>query len=224
MLIIEDDVKMAEVLQRGLEAEGYRVEVAHDGVDGLWMATETAADVILLDIMLPGMNGFLVCKAIRERQIWTPILMLTAKDGEFDEAEGLDTGADDYLVKPFSFAVLLARLRALLRRAHDPPVPLSVGDLRIDPAAQRVWRGDIEITLTTRQFEVLEYLVRRTGQVLSKADILDGVWMHDFDGDPNIVEVYVRRLRRAVDEPFQRHSLETVRGAGYRIVNDGSAA
>jgi DNA-binding response OmpR family regulator len=170
------------------------------------------------------MNGFLVCKAIRERQIWTPILMLTAKDGEFDEAEGLDTGADDYLVKPFSFAVLLARLRALLRRAHDPPVPLAVGDLRIDPAAQRVWRGDIEITLTARQFEVLEYLVRRTGQVLSKAEILDGVWMHDFDGDPNIVEVYVRRLRRALDEPFQRHSLETVRGAGYRIVNDGPSA
>ena len=220
--MIEDDVKTAAALQRGLEAEGYRVELAHDGNDGLWLATETGADVIVLDIMLPGLNGFLLCKQLRDRQIWTPILMLTAKDGEFDEAEGLDTGADDYLVKPFSFPVLLARLRALLRRAHDAPAPLDVGDLRIDPAAKRVWRGDIEVNLTARQFEVLEFLVRRTGQVQSKSDILDGVWMHDFDGDPNIVEVYVKRLRRAIDEPFSRRSIETVRGAGYRLVDDGA--
>lgn len=218
VLVIEDDVKTAAALQRGLETEGYRVEVAHDGHDGLWLATETGADVIVLDIMLPGMNGYLICKALREREIWTPILMLTAKDGEFDEAEGLDTGADDYLVKPFSFPVLLARLRALLRRAHDQPIAMRVGDLRIDPAAKRVWRGDVEVALTTRQFEVLEFLVRRVGQVLSKSDILDGVWMHDFDGDPNIVEVYVKRLRRAIDEPFDRQSIETVRGAGYRLI------
>ncbi len=222
VLVIEDDVKTADALRRGLEADGYRVDVAHDGNDGLWLAVEVGADVIVLDIMLPGLNGYRVCRSIRERDIRTPILMLTAKDGEWDEAEGLDTGADDYLVKPFSFPVLLARLRALLRRAGDVPAPLSVGDLRIEPSGRRTWRGEYEISLTTRQFEVLEFLVRRAGQVMSKSDILDGVWQHDFDGDPNIVEVYVKRLRRAIDEPFARRSIETVRGAGYRIVDDGS--
>lgn len=220
ILVIEDDVKMAASLQRGLEAEGYRVDVANDGHDGLWLASESGADLILLDIMLPGINGYVICRTLRERGIWTPILMLTAKDGEFDEAEGLDTGADDYLVKPFSFTVLLARVRALLRRrSGDIPAPVSVGDLRLDSATRRVWRGEHEIELTTRQFEVLEYLIRREGQVLSKAGILAGVWTHDFDGDPNIVEVYIKRLRRAVDEPFGRASIETVRGAGYRIVD-----
>ncbi len=220
VLVIEDDEKTAAALRRGLEAEGYRVDVAHDGVDGLWIATEVGADVIVLDIMLPGLNGFRLCRSLREQEIRTPILMLTAKDGEWDEAEGLDTGADDYLVKPFSFPVLLARLRALLRRAGDVPAPVSVGDLRIDAGERRTWRRDTEIALTTRQFEVLEFLVRRAGQVQSKGDILDGVWQHDFEGDPNIVEVYVKRLRRAVDEPFGRRSIETVRGAGYRIVDD----
>ena len=224
VLVIEDDERTAAALRRGLEAEGYRVEVAHDGVDGLWLATETGADVIVLDIMLPGLNGFRVCRSIREREIRTPILMLTAKDGEWDEAEGLDTGADDYLVKPFSFPVLLARLRALLRRAGDVPAPISIGDLRIDTGARRTWRGDVEITLTARQFEVLEFLVRRAGQVQSKRDILEGVWQHDFDGDPNIVEVYVKRLRRAIDEPFDRRSIETLRGAGYRLVDDGAGS
>jgi len=224
VLVIEDDVKTAAALQRGLEAEGYGVEVAHDGHDGLWLATETGADVIVLDIMLPGLNGYKLCTSLRARGITIPILMLTAKDGEWDEAEGLDTGADDYLVKPFSFPVLLARLRALLRRGDHAPAPVSVGDLRIDSGERRTWRGDTEITLTARQFEVLEFLVRRAGQVLSKTDILEGVWMHDFDGDPNIVEVYVKRLRRAVDEPFRRRSIETVRGAGYRIVDDGPAS
>ena len=224
MLVIEDDVKTAAALKRGLEQEGYRVEVAHDGLDGLWLATETGADAIVLDIMLPGMNGYLVCKTLREREIWTPILMLTAKDGEYDEAEGLDTGADDYLIKPFSYPVLLARLRALLRRGHEAPVPLQVGDLRLDPTTRRVWRGDTEVVLTTRQFEVLEFLVRRAGQVQSKSDILEGVWTHEFDGDPNIVEVYVRRLRRAIDEPFDLQSIETVRGAGYRLVENGTAS
>ncbi len=223
VLVIEDDEKTAAALQRGLEAEGYRVEVAFDGIDGLWLATETGADVIVLDVMLPGLNGYRVCRTLREREVRTPILMLTAKDGEWDEAEGLDTGADDYLVKPFSFPVLLARLRALLRRADHAPAPAAVGDLRIDSAARRTWRGGTEVALTARQFEVLEFLVRRAGQVQSKSDILDGVWQHDFDGDPNIVEVYVKRLRRAVDEPFGRRSIETVRGAGYRIVDDGAA-
>jgi DNA-binding response OmpR family regulator len=222
VLVVEDDAKTAAALRRGLEADGYRVEVAADGQEGLWLATETGADVIVLDIMLPGMNGYRVCRALRDRGIWTPILMLTAKSGEWDEAEGLDTGADDYLVKPFSFPVLLARLRALLRRAAEPPVPMDVGDLRIDPGARRVWRGATEIELTARQFEVLEFLVRRSGEVQSKFDILEGVWLHDFDGDPNIVEVYVRRLRRALDEPFGRRSIETVRGAGYRIVDDAA--
>ncbi len=222
VLVIEDDHKIVAALRRGLEAEGYRVETAADGQEGLWLASETGADVIVLDIMLPGLNGYRVCRTLRERGIWTPILMLTAKDGEWDEAEGLDTGADDYLVKPFSFPVLLARLRALLRRSAETPVALEVGDLRIDPGSRRVWRGVDEIDLTTRQFEVLEFLVRRAGVVQSKRDILEGVWLHEFDGDPNIVEVYVRRLRRALDEPFGRHSIETVRGAGYRIVDDSS--
>ena len=224
LLVIEDDVKTAASLQRGLEAEGYRVELAHDGHDGLWMATEGAYDAIVLDIMLPGMNGYRICHELRARHLWMPILMLTAKDGEYDEAEGLDTGADDYLVKPFSFAVLLARLRALLRRPAEPPAPLEGGDLRIEPGPRRVWRGETEIELTARQFDVLEYLVRRAGDVHSKADILAGVWSHDFDGDPNIVEVYVKRLRRAIDEPFARHSIETVRGAGYRLVPDDGDA
>ena len=222
MLVIEDDEKTATALRRGLTAEGYTVDVAHDGNDGLWIAIESGADVIVLDIMLPGMNGYRVCRELREREIRTPILMLTAKDGEWDEAEGLDTGADDYLVKPFSFPVLAARLRALLRRAADAPAPISVGDLRIDPGRRRVWRGEVEVDLTARQFDVLEFLVRRSGQVQSKGDILRGVWAHDFDGDPNIVEVYVRRLRQAIDEPFDRHSIETVRGAGYRWVDDGA--
>ncbi len=223
VLVIEDDERTAAALRRGLEAEGYRVDVAHDGEDGLWMASESGADAIVLDIMLPRLNGYLVCRGLRERGVTTPILMLTAKDGELDEAEGLDTGADDYLVKPFSFAVLLARLRALLRRAGEPPAPVEVGDLRIDPGARRVWRGDVAIELTARQFDVLEFLVRRAGLVQSKGDILDGVWPHDFDGDPNVVEVYVKRLRRAIDEPFGRRSIETVRGAGYRIVDERSA-
>jgi len=220
VLVVEDDTATAEALRRGLTAEGYVVVVAHDGNDGLWLATETAADVIVLDVMLPGMNGYRVCQTLRERGVWTPILMLTAKDGEWDEAEGLDTGADDYLVKPFSFTVLLARLRVLLRRPAEAPRPLTVGDLRLDVRQRRVWRADQPIDLTARQFDLLELLVRRKGDVLSKTEILDGVWPYDFDGDPNVVEVYVGRLRRAIDEPFGRHSIETLRGAGYRLVDD----
>jgi DNA-binding response OmpR family regulator len=222
LLLVEDDTKIAAAVRRGLEAEGYTVEVAADGTDGLWMATEGSYDLIVLDIMLPGRNGFQICADLRAADDWTPILMLTAKDGDLDEAEALDTGADDYLTKPFSFPVLLARVRALLRRGSgQEPVPVTAGDLRIDPGTRRVWRADEEVSLTAREFDVLEFLVRRRDQVLSKADILDGVWEHDFDGDPNIVEVYVRRLRRKIDEPFGHRSIETLRGAGYRIVDDG---
>jgi two-component system, OmpR family, response regulator len=218
LLLVEDDVKLAGAVRRGLEAEGHSVEVAHDGDEGLWRATEGTYDLVVLDIMLPGRNGYRVCADLRAAGDWTPILMLTAKDGDLDEAEALDTGADDFLTKPFSFAVLAARVRALLRRGADRAVaPQAVGDLRLDPARRRAWRGEREIGLTAREFDVLALLVRRAGEVLSKAQILAGVWDSDFEGDPNVVEVYVRRLRRKVDEPFGRRSITTVRGAGYRI-------
>ena len=218
LLLVEDDRKIAAAVRRGLEAEGFQVEVSVDGEDGLWRATEGTYDLLVLDIMLPGRNGFQICADLRSAGDWTPILMLTAKDGDLDEAEALDSGADDYLTKPFSFPVLVARVHALLRRsAGGPPNPVSVGNLRVDPGGRRVWRGDVEISLTAREFEVLHHLVRRQGQVLSKNDILAGVWDYNFDGDPNIVEVYVGRLRRKVDEPFGEQSIQTVRGAGYRI-------
>jgi two-component system OmpR family response regulator len=218
LLLIEDDVKIATAVKRGLEAEGFRVEVSHDGDDGLWRATEGAFDLLLIDLMLPGRNGFQICADLRAAGDWTPILVLTAKDGDLDEAEALDTGADDYLTKPFSFPVLVARVRALLRRTSGRnPTPVLVGDLRIDPGQRRAWRGEVLLKLTTRELDVLELLVRRAGQVLSKQDILAGVWEYDFDGDPNIVEVYIGRLRRKVDEPFGRQTIETVRGAGYRL-------
>jgi DNA-binding response OmpR family regulator len=218
VLVVEDEKRLAAGLKKGLQAEGFAVDVALNGTDGLWMATERPCDAIVLDIMLPGMNGFQVCAALREANIWTPILMLTAKSGDLDEAEALDTGADDYLTKPFSFPVLVARVHALLRRAADRrPVPLSVGDLRLDPAAHRVWRGDDELNLTAREFDVLQFLVRRAGRVMAKREILAGVWEHDFEGDPNIVEVYIRRLRRKIDEPYGRRSITTIRGAGYRL-------
>jgi DNA-binding response OmpR family regulator len=219
LLLVEDDTKLAAAVRRGLEAEGFTVEVAADGDEGLWRATEGTFGLVLLDIMLPGRNGYRICADLRAAGDWTPILMLTAKDGDLDEAEALDTGADDYISKPFSFAVLVARVRALLRRSADRAVaPAEVGDLRIDPARRRAWRGDHELVLTAREFDVLALLVRRAGQVLSKSEILATVWDSDFSGDPNIVEVYVRRLRRKVDEPFGRRSIETVRGAGYRMV------
>jgi two-component system, OmpR family, response regulator len=222
ILVVEDDLHLARSIKRGLEAEGFAADVALDGTDGLWRAKEGEYDAIVLDIMLPGLNGYRLCAELRAAGDWTPILMLTAKDGELDEAEALDTGADDYLSKPFSYVVLVARLRALLRRGRgERPTVLEAGDLRLDPAAHRVWRGDAEVTLTPRQFSLLEYLMRRSGEALSKADILNHVWDFAFDGDPNIVEVYVRHLRKKIDEPFDRHAIETVRLVGYRLDPDG---
>jgi DNA-binding response OmpR family regulator len=222
ILVVEDEERLARSLARGLEADGFAVDVALDGTDGLWMARENDYDALVLDLMLPGVNGFKLCATLRAEEDWTPILMLTAKDGELDEAEALDTGADDYLTKPFSHTVLVARLRALMRRgAPERPAVLSAGDLRLDPASRRCWRGDVEVTLTPREASVLEYLLRHVGAVRSKRDILDHVWDDDFEGDPNIVEVYIRHLRRKLDEPFGRSAFETVRGAGYRVADDG---
>jgi len=220
--VVEDEVVLADGIRKGLEAEGFAVDVAHDGVDGLWRATEHDYDAIVLDIMLPGLNGYRLCTALRAADDWTPVLMLTAKDGVLDEAEALDTGADDYLAKPFAHVVLVARLRALVRRGRPPrPVVLAAGDLRLDPASRRVWRGDEEVPLTARETSLLELLLREAGTVLSKRQILDHVWDDDFEGDPNIVEVYVRHLRNKVDRPFDRAAIETVRGAGYRLAPDG---
>ncbi|MGP3971619.1 response regulator transcription factor [Streptomyces sp. 6N223] len=219
VLVVEDEKPLAAGLREGLEAEGFAVDVAHDGVDGLWMAREYAYDAIVLDIMLPGLNGYKVCAALREEGIWTPVLILTAKEGEWDEAEGLDVGADDYVTKPFSSVVLMARLRALLRRgAQRRPAVLRAGPLRLDPATRRVWRderdGEAEIACTAREVALLEFLLRHAGEVVSKREILEHVWDADFEGDPNIIEVYVRRLRAKVG----REAIETIRGAGYRLV------
>jgi two-component system OmpR family response regulator len=222
VLVVEDERQLAAGLRDGLEAEGFAVDLAHDGTDGLWMAREHPYDAIVLDILLPGMNGFRVCAALRGEGIWTPILMLTAKDGELDEAEALDTGADDYLTKPFSSVVLVARLRALMRRgAGERPSVLQAGDLGFDPATRRAWRGDVALELTAREMALLEFLLRRQGEVVSKQTILDHVWDYEFEGDPNIVEVYIRRLRNKLDRPFGRASIGTLRGVGYRLAADG---
>ena len=217
LLVVEDEQRLAAGLRKGLEAEGFAVDVVHSGIDGLWMARENPFDAIVLDVMLPGANGYQVCRTLRDEGNWTPILMLTAKDGVADEVEGLDTGADDYLSKPFSYAVLIARLRALLRRGAAPrPTVLEVGELRLDPAARRVWFGGAEISLTTREFAILQHFMHHPDEVLSKKDILEHVWDFEFDGDPNIVEVYVRRLRTKLPRPV----IGTIRGAGYRLVAD----
>jgi two-component system OmpR family response regulator len=222
VLVVEDEVRLAAGLRNGLEAEGFAVDVAANGTDGLWMAREHPFDAIVLDIMLPGLNGYRLCAALRAEGNWTPILMLTAKDGEWDEVEGLDTGADDYLSKPFSYAVLLARLRCLLRRgAGERPAVLSAGDLRMDPAARRVWRGDVEVELTARELALLELLLRHSGDVLPKREIIAHVWDDDFEGDANIVEVYVRHLRNKLDRPYGRQAIQTIRGCGYRLAADG---
>ena len=222
VLVVEDEKKVAAAIRRGLEAEGFAVDVALNGTDGEWMATENTYDVIVMDIMLPGLNGYKLCANLREAGVWSPILMLTAKDGELDEAEALDTGADDYLTKPFSYVVLLSRIRALLRRSsRSPQTVYTAGDLVLDPAAHRCYRGEVEVQLTAREFSVLEFLMRRLGEVVPKLEILENVWDFAFDGDPNIVEVYIRHLRRKIDEPFERKSIQTIRGAGYRMAVDG---
>ncbi len=222
ILVVEDDPKISSAVARGLEAEGFAVEVAANGDDGWWLAGEGSFDLIILDLMLPGRNGFVICRDLRAAGNWVPILMLTAKDGELDEAEGLDTGADDYLTKPFAFPVLLARVRSLLRRAaRRDPVPLAVGSLAIDPTGRRVSVHETEVELTRREFDVLEYLVRRAGQAVTKDELLNGVWGFDFAGDPNIVEVYVGRLRRKLDDPFGTNHIATLRGVGYRIADHG---
>ena len=218
VLVVEDEVRQAAALKRGLEAEGYAVDVAATGPDGLWLATEEPYDVIVLDVMLPGLNGFKVCAELRARQIWTPVLMLTAKDGELDEAEALDTGADDFLSKPFSYVVLVARLRALLRRgAAARPAVLRIGSLELDVGARRCTLDGAPVELTPREFAIVEYLMRRDGEVVPKADILAHVWDFSFEGDDNVVEVHVSALRRKLGQA----TIETVRGAGYRIVARG---
>ncbi|MEV8336236.1 response regulator transcription factor [Streptomyces niveus] len=216
LLIVEDEKRLAVSLARGLRAEGFAVDVVHDGLEGLHLAGEGAYDLIVLDIMLPGMNGYRVCAALRAAGNDVPILMLTAKDGEYDEAEGLDTGADDYLTKPFSYVVLVARVKALLRRrgsAGASPV-LRIGTLTVDTATRRVHREETEVTLTAKEFAVLEQLAVRAGQIVGKPEILEHVWDFAYDGDPNIIEVYISALRRKLGAT----TIQTVRGAGYRLV------
>jgi len=222
ILVVDDDAHVAGSVRRGLEGEGYAVDVAFDGTEGHWLASENPYDAMVLDSMLPGMSGDEMCARLRAAGVWTPILMLTARSGESDEAQALDAGADDFLSKPFSYVVLLARLRALLRRGGaERPAVLVAGDLTLDPATHRVARGDVEVALSPRQFSLLEYFLRHAGEVLPKSRILEHVWDFSFEGDPNIVEVYVRQLRLRVDEPFGRSALQTVRGAGYRLDPDG---
>jgi DNA-binding response OmpR family regulator len=222
VLVVDDEAALIETLREALVGEGFAVDVARDGVDGLWAATEHAYDVVVLDIMLPGLNGYEVCRKLRDRQIWTPVLMLTAKDGEYDQADALDLGADDYLTKPFSYVVLVARIRALTRRgAPRRPAVLTAGDLTVDPARRRVTRGGVDIAVTSREFAMLEFLMRRRGDVVSKRAIIENVWDMNFDADPNIVEVYVSYLRKKIDQPYGRSAIQTIRGAGYRLAADG---
>jgi DNA-binding response OmpR family regulator len=218
VLVVEDERPLAELLKFGLAREGFAVDLAADGREGLWMATEQPYDVIVLDVMLPLLNGYGVCGRLRKAGVWTPILMLTAKDGEQDETEALDTGADDFLSKPFSYMVLLARLRALVRRGiRERPAVLTVGDLTVDPAAQRCRRAGTEIALTRKEFAVLHCLARRAGQVVTRSDLLAWAWDFAYDGDSNVVDVYISALRRKIDKPFGRATLVTVRGTGYRL-------
>ena len=218
VLIVEDEVKMASLIRRGLREEGLSADVARSGDDALWMARATEYDAIVLDVMLPGTDGFAVCRALREAGAWSPVLMLTARDAVEDRVEGLDAGADDYLTKPFSFAELLARLRALVRRPPlERPTVLEVDDLRLDPATRRVWRGETEVQLSAKEFALLETFMRRPGEVLSRYHLLEHCWDHGYENRSNVVDVYVRYLREKIDRPFGCHSLETVRGVGYRL-------
>ena len=221
-LVVEDEAKMAALIRRGLAEEGYAADVARTGEDALWMARATPYDAIVLDVMLPGRNGIDVCRELRASGVWSPILILTARDGVEDRVAGLDGGADDYLTKPFSFAELLARLRALARRAPpERPNVLEVGSLRLDPATRRVWRGEVEVDLSTKEFALLETFMRRAGDVVSRLDLLEHAWDRAYENRSNVVDVYVRYLREKIDRPFGLESLETVRGAGYRLRRDG---
>jgi two-component system OmpR family response regulator len=222
LLVVEDDDKMAGLIDRALVGEGYAVDVVGTGTDALWAASEVPYDAIVLDVMIPAPDGIEVCRQLRARECWLPILLLTARNAVEDKVRGLDAGADDYLPKPFAFAELFARLRALLRR--DPaerPVSLVAGDLELDPARRRVTRGGVEIVLSAREFALLEHLMRHRGEVLTRSNILDHVWDFAFGGTSNVVDVYVRYLREKVDRPFGRSAIETVRGAGYRLRDDG---
>jgi two-component system, OmpR family, response regulator len=224
VLVVEDEPKMATLVSRGLREEGHAADVAARGEDALWMANAAPYDAIVLDVMLPGLDGFATCRQLRELGVWAPVLMLTARDAVGDRVSGLDAGADDYLLKPFSFAELLARLRALVRRAPaERPTLLEAGDLRLDPAARRVWRGETELELSAKEFALLELLLRRRGEALSRGQLLEGAWELGFQSRSNLVDVYVRYLRDKIDRPFGRHSIETVRGVGYRLRKDGGA-
>ena len=222
VLVVEDEARMAGVLQRALKEEGYAVDVAGDGPEGLWLATENQYAAIVLDVMLPGMDGFGLCRRLRESGVWVPVLMLTARDSVTDRVSGLDAGADDYLVKPFSLMELAARLRALARRDGRvrPPV-LAEGDLRLDPAAKRAWRAGTELHLSPKEYSLLEFFLRHPGRVLSRSQIIEAVWDFAYDGGSNVVDQYMNYLRRKIDGPFGRHDLETVRGMGYRLRQAG---
>ena len=225
MLIVEDEAKLAALLRRGLAEEGYAADVAATGEDALWMAEATPFDAVVLDIVLPGIDGLEVCRTLRDRGVWAPIVMLTARGAVGDRVTGLDAGADDYLTKPFSFAELLARLRALTRRgAGERPAIVEVGSLRLDPSARRVWRGEAEVALSTKEFALLEVMMRRPGRVLSRLDLLEHAWDFAYENRSNVIDVYIRYLREKVDRPFGVTSIETVRGAGYRLRSDGGVA
>jgi two-component system OmpR family response regulator len=218
VLVVEDEAKLAQVLARGLREEGYAIDITGRGEEALWMAKANPYDAILLDVMLPGADGFEICRRLREVGVWSPVLMLTARDAVDDRVSGLDAGADDYLAKPFSFEELLARIRALVRRAPaERPVVLEAGDLRVDPAAHRAWRGDAELDLSAKEFSLLELLLRRPGKVFTRSELLDGAWDMSFERRSNVVDVYVRYLREKIDRPFGKNSIETVRGVGYRL-------
>ena len=222
LLVVEDEIKMAGLLVRGLREDGHAVDVARTGDDALWMGQAVEYDAVVLDLMLPGLDGVSVCRAWRENGVWTPVLMLTARDGVEDRVAGLDAGADDYLVKPFALKELKARLRALARRGvSERPAVVEVGDLRLDPATRQVWRGSVEIQLSTKEFALLDTLMRRAGLVLSRLQLLEHAWDYAYENRSNVVDVYIRYLREKVDRPFGRKSIETVRGAGYRLRKDG---
>jgi two-component system OmpR family response regulator len=222
-LVVEDELKMAALIRRGLVEEGYAADIARTSEEALWMARATPYDAIVLDVMLPGRNGLEVCRSLRESGVWSPILMLTARDGLDDKVLGLDSGADDYLTKPFSFAELLARLRALARRGpSERPAVLEVGSLRLDPAARQAWRDEVAIDLSAKEFALLETFMRRPGDVLTRLDLLEHAWDHAYENKSNVVDVYVGYLRGKIDRPFGTSSLETVRGVGYRLRRDGA--